>query len=239
VDITLQKIAEENLRAVNKELEGFSYTVAHDLRTPLRSMHGYAEILKLDYGKVLDSEAERIINNIQQNASKMGKLIDNLLSFSRLGRKELQLTKIDMNKLTKDVLFELNASITHQANVSVTYLPEVMGDYGLLYQVMMNLISNAIKYSSKKETPIIRISSETKGGECIFAVKDNGAGFNMKYVAKLFGVFQRLHSEYEFEGTGIGLATVNRIIAKHGGRIWAEGAVDIGATFCFSLPQVK
>lgn len=235
-DITNQKIAEENLRVVNNELESFSYSVAHDLRAPLRSMHGYAEMLNQDYEKVLDEDAKRIINNIKQSASKMGRLIDDLLSFSRLGRKELHLTAISMEQLTKEVVLALNTS-TDKADIRIGNLPEVMGDYGLLRQVMMNLISNAIKYSSKKANPIIQIFSEISNEEIIFVVKDNGAGFDMRYSDKLFNVFQRLHMEHEFEGTGVGLATVSRIINKHGGKIWAEGKVDVGATFYFTLPR--
>ena len=234
-DITERKKTEEELHNSNKALEAFSYSVAHDLRAPLRSVHGYAEILSQGYAKILDEEANRIIGNIKKNASKMGKLIDDLLSFSRLGRKEIHLSKINMEKLTKEVLVEINKSISHKADIRIGALHEILGDYSLLYQVMMNLISNAIKYSSKKENPIIQIFSEVKNGEIIFSVKDNGAGFDMKYSDKLFGVFQRLHMEHEFEGTGVGLATVNRIITKHGGKIWAEGKVDIGATFYFTL----
>lgn len=234
-DITARKKTEEELHNSNKALEAFSYSVAHDLRAPLRSVHGYAEILSQDYAKILDEEAKRIIGNIKQNASKMGKLIDDLLSFSRLGRKEIHLSKINMGKLTKEALIEINKSISHKADIRIDNLHEALGDYSLLYQVMMNLISNAIKYSSKKENPIIQIFSEVKNGEIIYSVKDNGAGFDMKYSDKLFGVFQRLHMEHEFEGTGVGLATVNSIITKHGGKIWAEGKVDTGATFYFTL----
>ena len=235
LDITARKRAEEQLQEANKELESFSYSVAHDLRAPLRSVHGYAEMLSQDYKEKLDDEAKRIIGTIKQNASKMGTLIDDLLSFSRLGRKEIQLRKIDMNELIEDVLLEIKKSISHKAVIRAENLHDAMGDYNLIFQVMVNLLSNAIKYSSKNAEPIIRISSEVKNKEVIFSVKDNGAGFEMKYYDKLFGVFQRLHTEREFEGTGVGLAIVNRIITKHGGKIWAEGKVDNGATFYFTL----
>ncbi|MFY9310006.1 MAG: ATP-binding protein [Bacteroidia bacterium] len=234
-NVTERKKAEEQLQEANKELESFSYSVAHDLRTPLRSLHGYAEMLSQDYENVLDEEAKRIIGNIKYNASKMGRLIDDLLSFSRLGRKEVQLRKINMSELTKDVVNEINKSVSHKADIHIDSLHEVMADYSLLFQVMVNLLSNAIKYSSKREKPIIQISSEAKNDEIIFSVKDNGAGFDMKYISKLFSVFQRLHTEREFEGTGVGLAIVHRIITKHGGKIWAEGKVDNGATFYFTL----
>jgi len=235
-DISNQKKVEMQLQVANKELEAFSYSVAHDLRAPLRSVHGYAEILNQDYEKLLDDEAKRILENIKHNASKMARLIDDLLAFSRLGRKEMRLSKVSMSVLTQEVIAEINKSLSHKANILVDNLPDVMGDYSLLYQVIVNLISNAIKYSSKKEKPLVQISSEAKNGEIVFSIKDNGVGFDMKYYDKLFGVFQRLHTEREFEGTGVGLAIAHRIIAKHRGKIWAEGKVDVGSTFNFALP---
>jgi PAS domain S-box-containing protein len=236
-DITQRKLAEEKLLAANKELEAFSYSVAHDLRAPLRSIHGYTEVLNQDYNKMLDAEGVRILENIKHNASKMGQLIDDLLAFSRLGRKEIQMSKIDMTALTQDILGELKRSVSHQAEITMLPLDNVMGDYNLLCQVMFNLISNAVKYSSKKASPVIQISSEVKNDEIVFSIKDNGAGFDMRYANKLFGVFRRLHSDREFEGTGIGLAIVYRIVSKHGGSTWAEGKVDEGATFYFTLPK--
>ena len=167
----------------------------------------------------------------------MGTLIDELLTFSRLGRKEVQKKEIDMNELTKSVLIELNKSITHIAKIKTGNLHKIKADDGLLKQVMFNLISNAVKYSSKKQNPLIEIFSEEKKDEVIFSIKDNGVGFDMKYYDKLFGVFQRLHKQNEFEGVGVGLAIVQRIIAKHGGKVWAEGKTDEGATFNFSLPK--
>jgi len=235
-DITQRKKTEEQLVAVNKELEAFSYSVAHDLRAPLRSVNGYAEMLKQDYQKGLDDDGKRIIESIQHNSSKMGQLIDDLLEFSRLGRKEIKLKTVNMGDLTRDVLSEINKLNSYKTEIITGNLPAVMGDYNLLYQVMVNLISNAIKYSSKKEKPVVQITSEAKPGEVTFSVKDNGAGFDMKYADKMFGVFQRLHTEREFEGTGIGLAIVSRIITKHRGKIWAEGKVNEGATFYFTLP---
>ena len=165
----------------------------------------------------------------------MGTLIDNLLDFSRLGRKDVNKTDIDMNELTEGVLIEMNKSGSYKAKIKIGKLHRVYADYGLLHQIMFNLISNAVKYASKKEKPVVEISSEEKNGEIIFAVKDNGAGFDMRYVDKLFGVFQRLHSQDEFEGIGVGLAIVQRVIAKHNGRVWAKGKVNEGATFYFSL----
>ena len=225
----------EDLLLVNKELESFSYSVSHDLRTPLRAVNGYAQMLNEDYGTKLDAEGKRIIETIRYNAVKMGTLIDELLAFSQIGRKELQKAEIDMNKLTKEVLAELNISNTHTAKINFSKLHKVKADYGLLKQVMFNLISNAVKYSSKKEHPLVEIYSEEKKNEIVFFVKDNGTGFDMKYYDKLFGVFQRLHKQNEFEGVGVGLAIIQRIIVKHGGKVWAKGKVNEGATFNFSL----
>lgn len=225
----------KDLSFVNKELDAFTYSVSHDLRAPLRAINGYAQMLNEDYGTILDEEGKRITETIRNNATKMATLIDELLAFSRLGRKELQKKEIDMNELTKATLIELNKSITHNAKINIGKLHKVKADYGLLQQVMFNLISNAIKYSSKKEHPLVEIFSEQKNDEVILSIKDNGAGFDMRYYDKLFGVFQRLHKQNEFEGIGVGLAIIHRIIVKHGGKIWAEGKVNEGAVFNFSL----
>ncbi|MGZ3885666.1 MAG: sensor histidine kinase, partial [Bacteroidia bacterium] len=207
----------------------------HDLRAPLRAIHGYVKILEEDYGALLDEEGKRVIGVVRANALKMGKLIDDLLAFSRLGKKELSKTTIDMNVLTATVVSELKTSVC-RAEIAIEELHPVIGNLDLLSQVMTNLVSNAIKYSSKKENPVIQISSEKKNNEIIFSVKDNGSGFDMAYVGKLFEVFQRLHSQSEFEGTGVGLAIVYRIIINHGGRVWADAKVNEGAIFCFALP---
>jgi len=236
-DITERKKAEEQLQAVNTELEAFSYSVSHDLRTPLRAINGYAQMLSEDYSPKLDEEAKRLIDNIKHNTTKMGMLIDDLLAFSRLGRKEIQKSNIDMNELTKEVLVGINKSIAHSAEIKIGKLHSAKADYSLLYQVMLNLISNAVKYSSKKEHPLVEIFSEEKNGEIIFSVKDNGVGFDMRFVNKLFGIFQRLHKSKDFEGTGVGLAIVQRIISKHGGKVSAEGKVNEGAVFNFSLTK--
>ncbi|HWY10439.1 MAG TPA: PAS domain S-box protein [Bacteroidia bacterium] len=235
VDVTERKKAEDQLLAVNKELEAFSYSVSHDLRAPLRAINGYAQMLNEDYGSKFDDEGKRIIDTIRYNAARMGTLIDDLLSFSRLGRKEVHKTVINMNELIEVMQNEMDKSLINNAKIKVDKLHKVKADYGLLQHVMFNLLSNAIKYSSKEKNPLIEISSEEKGNEIIFSVKDNGAGFDMRYYDKLFGVFQRLHTQDEFEGTGVGLAIVQRIIGKHGGKVWAEGKVDEGATFYFSL----
>ena len=236
-DITERKKTEEQLLLVNKELEAFSYSVSHDLRAPLRAVNGYAQMLFEDYGAKLDAEALRLIERIKYNAAKMGTLIDDLLAFSRLGRKEIQKREIDLNTLVEGVMIELNKSTTYTTQIKIGKLPKVNGDYALLNQVFINLISNAIKYSSLKKNALVEIYSKELDGETILTVKDNGAGFDMRYVAKLFGVFQRLHSQEEFEGTGVGLAIVQRVINKHGGRVWAEAEIDKGASFHFTLPK--
>jgi PAS domain S-box-containing protein len=230
------KRSNEQLEAVNKELEAFSYSISHDLRAPLRAINGYAQIFQEDFTSI-EEEGKRLLSRIQGNAIKMGMLIDDLLAFSRLGRKNIEKSEVNMNELTEGVLSELVKSNDHPATIKMEKLHKVWGDYGLLHQVMFNLVSNAIKYSSKKEKPEITIRSEEQKNEVVFSVKDNGAGFDMRYVDKLFGVFQRLHTMEDFEGTGIGLALVQRIISKHGGRVWAEGKLDQGATFYFSLPK--
>ena len=236
-DISERKKAEEQLLMINGELEAFSYSVSHDLRAPLRAINGYANILEEDYNKSFDKEGKRLLFEVQQNAKKMGMLIDDLLDFSRLGRKEIKKSEINMNELTQSVLKEISSAMSHHAEIVFDNLPPVMADYALMEHVMTNLLSNAIKYSSKQEKPVIEITSKKENGALIYAVSDNGVGFNMKYAHKLFGVFQRLHSEQEFQGTGVGLAIAERIIHKHNGKIWAEGKVGEGATFYFSLPD--
>lgn len=227
----------EQLETVNKELESFSYSVSHDLRAPLRAVTGYANMFEEEYDTKIDEEGKRLLGIIKYNAENMGRLIDDLLAFSRLGRKEMQKTDIDMNELVEGVLIEIDKSMKHGAKIKVNKLHHIQSDYGLINQVMINLILNAIKYSSKKEKSVVTVGSELSGNDLIFWVKDNGAGFDMRYADKLFGVFQRLHTSDEFEGTGVGLAIVQRIISKHGGRVWAKGKVNYGATFYFSIPK--
>jgi PAS domain S-box-containing protein len=237
LDTTHRKKAEEQLQSLNKELEAFTYTVSHDLRAPLRAVNGYAQMLMEDHGVKLDEEGKRIIETIRYNALKMGTLIDELLAFSRLGRKEAHKRDVDMTQLVKGVLLEISKLIPHTATVNLGHLHDVQGEYGLLHQVMFNLVANAVKYSSKQKDPVIEIFSEDRNNEILYAIKDNGAGFDMRFVDKLFGVFQRLHTESEFEGTGVGLAIVKRVITKHGGKVWAEGKKNEGATFYFTLPK--
>ncbi len=225
------------LEATNKELEAFSYSVSHDLRAPLRAINGFVNILNEEYNNVLDDEGKRICSIIHSNAVKMGQLIDDLLSFSRLIRSELHHSRIDMQNVVSNLIdeFELSKEINSDI-ISVQELPISTGDTNLIKQVWMNLISNAIKYSSKTTYPQIIIGATQNKNETIYFIKDNGVGFNMCYSHKLFGVFQRLHGANEFEGTGVGLAIVQRIVSRHGGRVWAEGEIEKGATFYFTLP---
>ncbi len=226
------------LEMVNKELEAFSYSISHDLRTPLRAISGYSIMLKEDYEGKLDAEGNRIIHNIITNAKMMGQLIDDLLSFSRLGKKELKRTHVDMQLLAATVVNELlQNEPENKYKIHIGLLPSTEADQVMIKQVLINLLSNAIKYSSKRAGPEIEIGSKDDIVRTIYYIKDNGAGFDMAYAGKLFGVFQRLHSHEEFEGTGVGLALVKRIIDKHKGDIWTEALENIGATFYFSLPK--
>jgi signal transduction histidine kinase len=224
------------LEAVNKELEAFSYSVSHDLRTPLRAVNGYAMMLKEDFEDKLGEEGNRVINTIINNANMMGRLIDDLLAFSRLGRKELVLTEVDMYTLVKGCINELQENQDQNHQIKVKKLPVAEADSSLIKQVWLNLIGNAMKYSSKKDHPEIEIGFINDKNRKVYFVKDNGVGFDMQYSSKLFGVFQRLHRNDEFEGTGVGLALVKRIIDKLGGEIWAESSPSNGAAFYFSLP---
>ena len=224
------------LEEANKELESFSYSVSHDLRAPLRSVMAYSKILDEDYSTALDPEGKRRLNIINKNALRMNKLIDDLLEFSMLSRQELRKSDVDTEKVVRGILEEFKNSSSYSGSIIVNPLSPVRADHAMLTQVWTNLISNALKYSAKKEDSRIEIGYN-EGRELVFYVKDNGAGFDMEYAHKLFGVFQRLHTIEEFEGTGVGLSIVKRIITKHGGRVWAEGKVDEGATFYFTLPQ--
>ena len=236
----LEKLVEERtaeLQDTNKELESFAYSVSHDLRAPLRAIDGFTRILMEDYVANLDTEGKRLGRIIQQNTRKMGQLIDELLNFSRLGRSAMHLSGIDMANMVNAIYHEVSTPQERKrVKLTIGDLPKTQGDPNMMRQVWMNLISNALKFTSYRKQAVISVTCRTEENRFIFCIEDNGAGFDMKYKDKLFGVFQRLHSEQEFNGTGVGLALVQRIIHRHGGEVWAEGKVDAGATFYFSLP---
>ncbi len=224
------------LEAANKELEAFSYSVSHDLRAPLRAVDGFSQAVLQDFGPQLPDEGRRQLQTIRQSAQRMGALIDDLLTFSRLGRQALKKRTVDTRRLVEEALKELGCPRPDsQVEIRTGELPSCLGDAALLKQVWLNLLDNALKYSSKRTPAIIEIGSERRAEGLVYFVRDNGTGFDMQYAGKLFGVFQRLHRMEDYEGTGVGLATVQRIIHRHGGRIWAEAAPDCGATFYFTL----
>jgi PAS domain S-box-containing protein len=227
------------LEATNMELEAFAYSVSHDLRAPLRHMVGYTELLQKHASAILDERSRRYMLMILESAKRMGDLVDDLLAFSRIGRAETQKTMVSLEQLVKDTVSEVQQE-TDGRNIvwSIGALPQVYGDRSMLRLALVNLISNAVKFTSTRPQAEIEIGcTDGKDDEVVVFIRDNGVGFEMKYVNKLFGVFQRLHRADEFEGTGIGLATVRRIIHRHGGSVWAEGLVDRGATFYFSVPK--
>lgn len=228
----------QELLNANKELEAFSYSVSHDLRSPLRAIIGYTNILLEDYDLILDEEGKRLCGIINSNATRMGKLIDDLLAFSRLSRNEMQYTQFDMKELIVSVFSELkNQNGERYIEFEIANLPKACGDLPMMKQVWYNLISNAIKYSSHCEKPMITVGFSENEIETVYYISDNGIGFDMQYINKLFRVFQRLHNTRDFEGTGVGLAIVHRIISRHRGRVWAEGKLESGATFYIALPK--
>jgi hypothetical protein len=225
------------LEAANRELEAFSYSVSHDLRAPLRAISAFSHLLVEEHSAQMSEEGQRLLNRVTANTERMEQLIEDLLRFSRLGRQPLSKHSVNMSTLVRESLEELRKEQGHrEIEVQVGDLPDCTGDPSLLKQVIVNLLSNAFKYTRDRERTVIEVACGQQEGEPVYVVRDNGVGFDMRYAGKLFGVFQRMHSAEEFEGTGVGLSIVQRIIQRHGGRIWAEAEVGKGAMFSFTLP---
>jgi signal transduction histidine kinase len=227
---------EREREALERELERFTYSVSHDLRAPLRAIDGFSRILQEDHHARLDDEGRRLLCVVRDNSRKLGDLIDGILEFSRVGRKPLSLSEIDMGRMAGDAMKECEAG-GQRCTLMLQPLPPARGDAVLVKRVWLALLSNAIKFSGEGERPVIEVSAAERPGETVYSVKDNGVGFDMEYADKLFGVFQRLHAETQFPGIGMGLAIAQRIVARHGGRAWAESVPNAGATFHFSLPK--
>jgi PAS domain S-box-containing protein len=226
------------LEAANKELEAFSYSVSHDLRSPLRAISGFSQAVMEDYGSRLPAEGQEYLGTICRGAMRMGELIDDLLAFSRLSRQSISLSPVNTCNLVSQCLEDLKSTYMDRViEFSVDELPPCLGDRALLKQVWTNLLSNAIKFTSNRPLASVQVGVQFEPGKVVYFIKDNGAGFDMKYANKLFGVFQRLHRNDEFEGTGVGLAIVQRIVHRHGGRVWADAVLDQGATFYFTVAE--
>jgi light-regulated signal transduction histidine kinase (bacteriophytochrome) len=225
------------LEVANEELEAFSYSVSHDLRAPLRAIDGFSRVLEEEFGPHLDDEGRHLVEVVRSNTRRMAQLIDDLLAFSRAARRDLRPVPVDMAAFAREAVDEqAPAAERGRYAFDVSDLPNVRGDPAMLRQVWANLLSNAVKFSRTKEAPLVEVFGAMDGGNAVYHVRDNGVGFDMRHANKLFGVFQRLHSAQEFEGTGVGLALVQRIVRRHGGHVWAEGVVGEGATFSFAIP---
>ena len=240
MDLELQvELRTSELRAANRELEAFSYSVSHDLRAPLRAIAGFVQILDEEHRGTLDEQGRHYLERVKVNAQRMGELIDDLLAFSRIGRTTMIRQTVDLTSIATAVARDLIAASGRDIELKISSLQPCYGEGALLNQVFVNLISNAIKFTSKVPHPVITIGCTSSDGVTTYFVRDNGVGFDERYAEKLFGVFQRLHRSDEYEGTGVGLAIVNRIVSRHGGRVWAEGKPNEGATFYFTLPAAQ
>jgi signal transduction histidine kinase len=242
VQVRTEKLQErtEQLADANRELESFSYSVSHDLQSPLRAIDGYSRMILRKHADRFDEDALAKFNVIRANAQMMGRLIDDLLAFSRLGKAHLSIASLKMDVMVREVWEEILAGIPERRlRIVIGEMPQAEGDRGLIRQVLVNLLSNAVKFTRQRPEALIEVFGHVADSQCIYTVRDNGVGFDMQYHDKIFGVFQRLHGSDEFEGTGVGLAIVQRILARHGGRVWAEGKVDEGACFYFILPGGK
>jgi len=236
----LNKTLEKKVAALiiaNKDLEAFSHSISHDLRAPMRAIDSFSRILLEEYNRKLDDEGKRVIGIIRSNIARLNKMVEDLLKLSRIGSAELEMRRVDMNALAAKTIEEIKGTVPDRnIEFKLGWLPDAHGSPTMLQQVMVNLISNAVKFTRPKEKAIIEVKGEMKVSEHVYSVKDNGIGFDMQHAGKLFGVFQRLHVQDEFEGNGIGLAIVYKIMCRHGGRVWAEGRPNEGATFYFALP---
>lgn len=223
------------------ELESFAYSVSHDLRTPLRAIDGYTQLLKTNHAHQLDDEGRRLLSVVRDSTQKMGRLIDDLLTLSRLGRREMETRPLNMEHLTQDAYEEIcrKHSAPERSTFEVQSLPPAVGDPSMVRHVLSNLLGNAVKFSRDEEAPHIEVGGEANGDASVFFVRDNGVGFDMDFADKIFGVFERLHDDSEFEGTGVGLAIVQRIVQRHDGEVWAESTEGKGATIYFSLPTTQ
>jgi light-regulated signal transduction histidine kinase (bacteriophytochrome) len=230
---------EDRVQERTAELESFAYSVSHDLRTPLRAIDGYTQLLATNHADQLDDEGRRLLSVVRDSTQKMGMLIDDLLTLSRLGRREIETCPLDMERLTRDAYEEVCRahSAAENGTLEVHPLPDVVGDPVMMRHVMSNLLGNAVKFSREEEDPHVEVGGEENGNASVFFVRDNGVGFDVEYAHKLFGVFERLHEEDEFEGTGVGLAIVERVVQRHGGEVCAESEKGEGATIYFSLPN--
>lgn len=241
LNLNLERRVDERTRQLQdaiRQLEAFSYSISHDLRAPLRAIDGFSSILLEDYAEKLDAEGRGLLASVRSNAQKMSQLIDDLLAFSRVSCKEIAMSEIAIDDLVRTVIAELSATaVNKRVRFDIQALPSARGDRAMIRQVLVNLVANAMKFSRTKEAPVIQIGGWNDGDYNLYFCKDNGVGFDMKLADKLFGVFHRLHTEREFEGTGVGLAIVQRIIQRHGGQIWADARVGDGATFYFTLPR--